>query len=295
MKITDILEKDKDKLITELSAAKSADKAVRVLENEMDTLLLKHNEQCESDRERESAAYMMQAVRLSLPLIDSNGAVKVWERGGGGSDHGGSFKISFLVLLILGLALCVFGLGPLFLDAYNAAASNAKSDVILRVSATVVGFICLYFAGFAYSRPKKAGSKEHQVEIRVDADKIYRNFRTAILSIDQSLEEINASERWNKRNQAGNIDGRTVTTSELDLFSDLLAASYSGDPEYALEKIEDIRYYLHRQQIETVDYSQETAQFFDLMPGQYAGTIRPALVADGTLLRKGVASAGSKQ
>ena len=292
MKITDILEKDKDKLITELSAAKSADKAVRVLENEMDTLLLKHNEQCESDRERESAAYMMQAVRLSLPLIDSNGAVKVWERGGGDSDHGGSFKISFLVLLILGLALCVFGLGPLFLDAYNAAASNAKSDVILRVSATVVGFICLYFAGFAYSRPKKAGSKEHQVEIRVDADKIYRNFRTAILSIDQSLEEINASERWNKRNQAGSIDGRTVTSSELDLFSDLLAASYSGDPEYALEKIEQIKYFLHKQQIEVIDYSKENEKYFDLMPGVRAATIRPALVAQGGLLRKGLASTG---
>ena len=102
-------------------------------------------------------------------------------------------------------------------------------------------------------------------------------------------------QRWDERDRAGSIDGHKASSSELDLFSDLLAASYSQDPDYALEKLEDIKYYLHRQQIETVDYSQETAQFFDLMPGQYAGTIRPALVADGTLLRKGVASAGSKQ
>ena len=292
MKMTDLLEKDKDSLITGLTAAGTADKAVRVLENEMDKLLLKHNEQCESDRERESAAYMMQAVRLSLPLIDSNGAVKVWERGGGDTDQGGSFKISFLVLFVLGLALCVFGFGPMFFNAYVAADAKLRSEVMLHGGATVVGLICLYFAGFMYRRPKKAAKKEHQVEIKVDADKIYRNFRTAILSIDQSLEEIAAAERWRKRDQAGSIDGRTVTSSELDLFSDLLAASYSGDPEYALEKVEQIKYFLHKQQIEVVDYSSETAKYFDLMPGTRAATIRPALVAQGGLLRKGLASTG---
>ena len=292
MKMTDLLEKDKDNLITELAAAGTADKAVRVLENEMDKLLLRHNEQCESDRERESAAFMMQAVRLSLPLIDSNGDIKVWERGGGAVDEGGSFKISFLVLFILGLALSVFGFGPMFFDAFASADANARNDVILHGGATLVGLVCLYFAGYMYSRPKKEGKREHQVEIKIDADKIYRNFRTAILSIDQSLEEIAAAERWNKRDQAGSIDGRTVTSSELDLFSDLLAASYSGDPEYALEKIEQIKYFLHKQQIEVIDYSSETAKYFDLMPGTKAATIRPALVAQGGLLRKGLASTG---
>ena len=292
MKMTDLLEKDKDSLITELAAAGTADKAVRVLENEMDKLLLKHNEQCESDRERESAAYMMQAVRLSLPLIDSNGATKVWERGAGRSDEGGSFKVSFLVLFILGLALCVFGFGPMFFNAYVAAEEKLRNEVLLHGGATIVGLVCLYFAGYMYSRPKKEGKKEHQVEIRVDANKIYRNFRTAILSIDQSLEEIGAAERWSKRDKAGSIDGRTVTSSELDLFSDLLAAAYSGDPEYALEKIEQIKYFLHKQQIEVVDYSSETAKFFDMMPGSKAATIRPALVAQGGLLKKGLASAG---
>ena len=74
--------------------------------------------------------------------------------------------------------------------------------------------------------------------------------------------------------------------------SPLMAASYSGDPEYALEKIEEIKYYLHRQQIEVVDYSEATAQYFDLMPGTQGGTIRPALVADGVLLKKGLAQTG---
>ena len=293
--MTDLLEKDKDKLLTELSAAASAEKAIHVLENEIDKLLLKHNEQCETDRERESAAYMMQAVRLSLPLIDSNGKIKVWESGGrrNDEDNGGSFKLSFLVLLIIGLALCVFGFGPLMMDAYLGVADNARDQVILHGGATIVGLIALYFSGYMYSRPKKAkGKTEYQVDIRVDADRIYRNFRTALLSVDQSLEEINAAERWKAREKAGSIDGRTVTQSELDLFSDLLAAAYSGDPEYALEKVEQIKYFLHRQQIEVLDYSKENEKYFDLMPGSKAATIRPAMVAQGGLLKKGLASTG---
>lgn len=293
MKMTELLEKDKDKLLTELSAAASAEKAIKVLENEIDKLLLKHNEQCETDRERESAAYMMQAVRLSLPLIDSNGKIKVWESGHRiDEDTGGSFKPSFLILLIVGLALCVFGFGPLMMDAYTAAAANARDQVLLHGGATVVGLIALYFSGYMYSRPKKAGKREYQVDIRIDADRIYRNFRTTILSVDQSLEEIRAAERWQAREKAGTIEGRTVSQSELDLFSDLLAAAYSGDPEYALEKVEQIKYFLHRQQIEVVDYSKENEKYFDLMPGSKMATIKPAMVAQGGLLKKGLASNG---
>ena len=41
-----------------------------------------------------------------------------------------------------------------------------------------------------------------------------------------------------------------------------------------------------------VDYNSDTAKYFDLMPGVNAATIRPALVAQGGLLKKGLASTG---
>ena len=77
--MTDLLDKDKSNLITELANAAIPEKAVRVLANETDRLLLRFNEQSGSERERETAAYLMQAVRLALPLIDSTGTTKVWE------------------------------------------------------------------------------------------------------------------------------------------------------------------------------------------------------------------------
>ena len=79
MKMTDFLEKDKENILTAIAESGSAARAVTVLENEVDKLLLKHNEHCDTDREREAAAYMMQAVRLALPFIDSNGKTKVFE------------------------------------------------------------------------------------------------------------------------------------------------------------------------------------------------------------------------
>ncbi|MBE6042104.1 MAG: hypothetical protein E7220_06245 [Clostridiales bacterium] len=291
MKMTEILEKDKERLLTELSGAGTAEKAVKVLENETDKLLLRFNEQCDSEKERDSAAHMMQALRLSLPLIDSTGETKVWESGGR-EEQVRKTTIPFILLTIAAIGLCVYGLLPLFLASMNSVASNVRTEVVTRGIFVVAGVIAAFFAGSLSRKSSVRKDVNHHVEIKVDPAKIYRSYRNALLSVDQSLEEVAAAERWSKREQAGNIDGRKATTPEIELFADLLSAYYSGDPEYALEKIGDIKYYLHRQQIEAVDYSEETKQYFDMMPGNKTGTIRPALVADGGLLKKGLASSG---
>ena len=54
--------------------------------------------------------------------------------------------------------------------------------------------------------------------------------------------------------------------------------------------IAGIRYYLHGKNVETVDYSREQAGSFELLPGKKTGTLRPALMASGKLLKKGLAS-----
>ena len=294
MKMTDLLEKDKENILTGIAQGGTAAKAVTILENETDKLLLKFNDQCESDREREAAAHMMQAVRLSVPMIDSAGKTKVWERGSDDSakKEKGKVSIPFVLLTIASVLLVAYGLVPLVVASLINAGEQYRTQLIVRCCFVIGGMIMGFFAGAMQRKKEKQAAKEHQVEIRPDADKIFRNYRAAIYSVDQSLEEISAAERWSKREKAGEIDGRKATTPEIELFSDLMAASYSGDPEYALEKIEEIKYYLHRQQIEVVDYSEATAQYFDLMPGNRAGTIRPALVADGQILKKGLASTG---
>lgn len=291
--MTDLLDKDKSNLITELSNAAIPEKAIKVLENETDKLVLRFNEQCDSERERETAAYLMQAVRLSLPLIDSTGTTKVWEhdkepkKAKSSSDR---ISVPAALLMFAGIILCLYAMFPMIIAGMEASEPATTRELVIRMLAVFGGLAAGILGGLMVRRGPVRTAKEQQVEIHVDADKLYRYYRTTILSVDQSLDEVGARERWDKREQAGNIDGRPATTPELDLFSDLLAASYSGDPEYALEKIEAIKYYLHRQQIEVVDYSESTRQYFDMMPGTKTGTIRPAMVADGNLLKKGLAS-----
>ena len=291
--MTDLLDKDKSNLITELSNAAIPEKAIKVLENETDKLVLRFNEQCDSERERETAAYLMQAVRLSLPLIDSTGTTKVWEhdkepkKAKSSSDR---ISVPAALLMFAGIILCLYAMFPMIIAGMEASEPATTRELVIRMLAVFGGLAAGILGGLMVRRGPVRTAKEQQVEIHVDADKLYRYYRTVILSVDQSLDEVSARERWDKREQAGNIDGRPATTPELDLFSDLLAASYSGDPEYALEKIEAIKYYLHRQQIEVVDYSESTRQYFDMMPGTKTGTIRPAMVADGNLLKKGLAS-----
>ena len=290
MKLVELLEKDKENLLTELAAAKEPDRAIRVLENELDKLLMTYNEQADSERERDAAAYMMQAVRLSLPLVDSVGETKVWETGSVVEERKTRMWPLVIVLLIVAIVLCGVGLLPLVMDLGGIE----KVDYVKQGPMLLGGLAAAFIAGLLPRRsaPKKTKAGQ-RVETNIDPNKVYISFRNALLAVDQNLEEIQSVQRWEKREEAGKIDGHVVSDSELDIFSDLLTASYSKDPEYALEKIENIKYYLHKQQIEAVDYSAETAQFFDMMPSQRAGTIRPALVADGKLLRKGMASTGS--
>ena len=101
-------------------------------------------------------------------------------------------------------------------------------------------------------------------------------------------------------------EGRTglggLSEDELELFAGLLEAETSGDSGYALDQIGNVRFYLHRQGIETVDYTQEHDSWFERMPaapgaggvGLFADrsvkTVRPALVRNGELVKKGIAA-----
>ncbi|MBO4235657.1 MAG: hypothetical protein J5928_04365 [Firmicutes bacterium] len=294
MKMIDILEKDKDNLLTELTRAGVPERAAGVLETELDKLLLKYNEQASSDRERDAAAYMVKAVRHSLPLVDAVGETKVWEMQEGAKARHKVNPVA-LILLVAGLICAVLTL--IFMNSIKFKMGMSVNDLKLAqpetflLLATVVCILAFgLFRRIGTVVPKK--NRKQQVEIKIDADKVYRSIHTAVLSIDQSLEEVQAQDRWAKKEQAGTIEGKAISSGETDLFADLLTAAYSKDGEYALEKIEDLKYYLHKQQIEVMDYGEETKQYFDIMPGTQTGTIRPALVADGKVLKKGLASRG---
>ena len=59
----------------------------------------------------------------------------------------------------------------------------------------------------------------------------------------------------------------------------------------AHEMAESIRFYLHSARIEAVDYEKGRENWFEFLPASRSGTIRPALVSNGKLVKKGMAAA----
>ena len=83
-------------------------------------------------------------------------------------------------------------------------------------------------------------------------------------------------------------DGSLGLTSDAAFLR--LKASLAKDGAYALDQISKVPFYLHQKGIEAMEYSEEYRTWFDVIPGEKKETIRPALVKDGRLLKKGIVS-----
>ena len=169
MKLVELLERDKENLLTELAAAKGPDRAIRVLENELDKLLMTYNEQADSERERDASAYMMQAVRLSLPLVDSVGETKVWETGSVVEERKTRMWPLVIVLLIVAIVLCGVGLLPLVMDLGGIE----KVDYVKQGPMLLGGLAAAFVAGLLPRRsaPKKTKAGQ-RFETIIDPNKV---------------------------------------------------------------------------------------------------------------------------
>ena len=97
--------------------------------------------------------------------------------------------------------------------------------------------------------------------------------------------------RWEQRRKAEAEPA--LSPEETELIAGLLEGLYSGDGDYALEKLGALRCALADKGIEAVDYDDEHARLFDRMPGAETATLCPALTQGGTLLRRGLATVPS--
>ena len=86
----------------------------------------------------------------------------------------------------------------------------------------------------------------------------------------------------------------TADEAMLDLLTALMEAKSSGRDDLAMRSLAQAEQYLHMLGVELVFYNEneDSAQLFDLLPTMgSARTIRPAMMKDGKMLRRGVAAA----
>ena len=276
MKLTELLEQDKEQLLRALRGAASKEAAREAIERTLERMLFAFNDATASRRARESASAMIGAVRAALPLTDCAGEPKIRETR---RDREIRLTPLPLALLILGCALCVAAGG---LMLYHDLPP-------LTALLPVLGGAPLAFAGVLMVR--RRGAAERTVEVPTDWDKVWRTLHTAALVMDRALDDAAAAERWEQRRQAGAAPA--LSEAETELAAGLLEGLYSGDGDYALEKLGAVRRYLKDTGVEVVDFDEEHARMFDRMPGAETATLCPALVRGGTLLRRGLATVPS--
>lgn len=278
MKLTELLEEEKDGLLRAVRGANTAEAAREAVERTLERMLFAFNDAAPGRQMREKAAAMVGALRAALPLMQCAGEPKIYESR---RDKGIVLAPLPLALLILGCALCIAAGGLMLWHDLPP----------LTALLPVLGGLLLAGAGILLRRGSGRAAPERKVEVPTDWDKVWRTLHTAAMVMDQTLDDAAAAERWAQRRKAGTDPA--LSDAESELMAELLEGLYGGDGEYALEKLGAVRRYLKDKDVEVVDFDAEHARMFDRMPGAGTATLRPALLQGGTLLRRGLATVPS--
>ena len=293
MRLEELLEQDKEELLTRIRQAVTPERVVPVLEKEVDRILVRYNEECESKACRQTAAQLLQIAQIGCGLVDSIAEIRMWERSLPTKQEQTAVSrrpvIWTAILLTAGL-ICLGVGGVLFFS--QQAIEHLQQIPLMEVMFTG-GVVALFFGAFLLGRQRKeTPGKEHLTENRVDEERCYRLLHAMCLAADQNLQETTAQEEWEKRTaELADGESTALPEKELLLLSDLLEAESSKDGAYALEKLSEIKYYLHQNEIDVVDYEPDTERLFDRIPSKRFGVIRPALMRKGEVIRRGLVQA----
>lgn len=283
-----LFEEEKENLLSTLSSQKDIEGVIKQTDTLLGRILFRFNENEESEKVKAYAYAVMQSIRASLPLIDSTGEPEIYTY----TKADGTVQkrdLRFLLVLCIGIACCAAAC-VLVLLSMRAAAAVLNLPVVLIL--LCLGIVCIFFGG-KLSRPKNSSTQKVTAEIKADPERIRRHLLAAIISADHLLDEVRTEERIEQRHQLAK-EADDVDQSELRLLAQLLEDAYADkNSDLSKETISHIKYYLHSRRIQALDYTPDNASWFDILPGE-GGTLRPALVIDGALLRKGLASGGRR-
>ena len=286
--LSTLLEQDRERVMTQLIQDRAQESAVPVLEKEVDRLMVQAGA---LETEQASAAQgMLQVLKCALPLAASVSEAETWEKDGGqGTGAKKPVPVSSIICGAAGIVCVIAGMLGTGLFA------------LLRVLWSAAGCMLLLAAGWLAGRGRSRKTAKTDTQVRqtflVDPARIWHILQGTLLSADHSLKK--AGEYAANAAQEGKEQAAGALKKEdLLFFSELLENAYaqrrrSESNEALSEQVESIRYYLHERGIETEDYSRQSAAWFEQLPsGGDAVTIRPALLKDGVVVMKGVASGG---
>ena len=297
LKFQDILESDKEMILENIAADPSPAAVVNILDRELDRMLYRYAEECPDENIVSAAGNMIKSIKNSLPFMEAVDDVKEWKLTGEAEENKRKLRLAGIILTILGLTAAAAS----FFLQLSGTSESASVSLLNTALMLAAGAILIFLGGFFILKPHKHVKnkpEDRKLEFRVNPAEAYRVLKGIMLAADKSLEDMKDTARLEKEKALMASGGTELNPEEAELFSSLLESLYTRknteDSAETDEMISGIRYYLYRKNVEIVNYSREQAGSFELLPGKKTGTLRPALLANGRLLKKGLASSAEE-
>ena len=284
-----LLEDDKEMIMSNLARDRAPQAAVATLDKAVDRVMYRYMERCGDPKLGEAAQLTLQTLKSALPLMDAVGDVREWKKHVDTTQTRRKMdKLSAIALA--GGALLVGGAA---LGLYFSGRLKSPLTLIEALLPLILGGAGLFWSGLRMGRPAKKTDEPDRDQLRIeyliDTEKAWHDLRGAMLMADSQLEVFMANaavEQTVKTQAAAGLSGE-----EIDLLTNLLELAYVEQGDNAREMISGIRFFLHARGIDMVEYSPARAGWFEKLPAQRPGTIRPALACGEKLIKKGLASA----
>ena len=172
------------------------------------------------------------------------------------------------------------GLGALVL-ASLAVYEAIDGKIVFALFQTLGGV--LLFGG----RIQTAARTRERAEgvLAVDADELVRNVREICQAVDVCASDLMLLDKTPA------LISSTADDATLDLLSAMMEARASGREDLAVRALDQADQMLRLMSVEAVPYDAAHRTMFDILPTlKGERTVRPALVKDGQILRRGVAA-----
>ena len=286
--LSSLLESDKEMILAALNRDRSPQAAQTALEKALDRVSLRYAEQCPDAASRDAAQTVLKAIRSALPLVDSVGESRRWQKTVNLAASR-RMKPAAMGLLALGAVLVLAVMLGLLITGGRLVGVVAFIEALIPA---LLGMAALFWAGVRQGRPEKKRDEapDAREEFLIDVDRVWHHLKGMLLLADSAVDSarVQAASREQRRTEA--VARGPLDRAQTELFSGLLENCYAHDDADSKEMIESIRFYLHGAGVEVVDFARGRENWFEFLPAQRPGTIRPALAADDKLVKKGLAA-----
>ena len=285
--LSSLLESDREMILASLNRDRSPQAAQTALEKALDRVSLRYAEQCPDAAARDAAQTVLKAIKSALPLVDSVGESRRWQKTVSVAPNR-RMKPAAMGLLALGAVLVLAVMLGLLLTGGRLVGAVAFIEALVPAA---LGMAALFWAGVQYGTPPKQKSDAPQLrdEFLIDPEKVWHQLHGMLLLADSAAESARSRAAIERQQQASAAPG-PLDRDQVELFSGILENVYAQSTPDGRELAENLRFYLHGAGVEVVDYEKGREPWFEFLPAQNRGTIRPALIHDDKLIKKGLAA-----